>query len=31
VIVMTGLLLSEIVRAMERRLDGWRPAIGDNV
>jgi ABC-type nitrate/sulfonate/bicarbonate transport system permease component len=31
VIVITGLLLSEIVRAMERRLDGWRPAIGDNV
>lgn len=31
VIVVTGLLLSEIVRAMERRLDGWRPAIGENV
>ena len=31
VIVITGLLLSEFVRAMERRLDGWRPVIGDNV
>ncbi|MBX9758164.1 MAG: ABC transporter permease [Beijerinckiaceae bacterium] len=30
VIVIAGLLLVEGVRFLERRLDGWRPAIGDN-
>ena len=31
VIVIAGLLMSEALRAIERRFDGWRPVIGDNI
>ena len=30
VIVVAGLLMSEALRAIERRFDGWRPVIVDN-